>query len=149
MELTDLIQPDRVIAGLRVSDKAQLLNELSRRAALMLGLDVRIVAGALVQREELGSTGIGQGIAIPHARIDGLQRIFGLFARLDNAIDFAAIDGRPVDLAFLLLIPANAGNEHLAALACVSRSLRDRKVARALRAATNAPTLFARLVGRG
>ncbi len=149
MEMADLIKPDRVIAGLRVSDKVQLLNELSRRAAMMLGFDGQTVVGALTKREELGSTGIGHGIAIPHARVDGLQQIFGLFARLERAIDFAAVDGEPVDLAFLLLIPTNAGNEHLAALACVSRCLRDRDVAQGLRAATDGQTLFARLVGSG
>lgn len=147
MEIADLINPDRVIPGLRVSDKAQLLNELSRRAALMLGSDVQTIAGALTKREELGSTGIGHGIAIPHARVDGLRQIFGLFARLERAIDFAAVDAQPVDLAFLLLIPTNAGNEHLAALACVSRCLRDRDIAQRLRAATDAHTLFARLTG--
>jgi PTS system nitrogen regulatory IIA component len=147
MEMTDLVEPDRVIAGLRTRDKVQLLNELSRRAALMIGFDVQTVAGALTKREALGSTGIGYGIAIPHARIDGLQHIFGLFARLDHAVDFAAIDGQPVDLAFLLLIPTDAGHDHLAALACVSRRLRDPDVAQALRAAVDRRTLFDRLVG--
>lgn len=147
MEMADLIKPDHVIAGLRVSDKTQLLKELSRRAAKMLGFDAQIVLDVLTKREELGSTGIGQGIAIPHARIEGLPRFFGLFARLEHAIDFAAIDAGPVALVFLLLIPANAGNAHLAALACVSRRLRDRGVVRSLHDAKDDQMLFAGLVG--
>lgn len=147
MELDALIEPDRVIADLGVTNKAQLLDELSRRAGKALGIAADGVLNAITAREGLGSTGIGQGVAIPHARIDGLERIFGLFARLDHPIDFAAVDAQPTDLIALLLIPASAGAEHLAALASVSRRLRDREVAQALRRAKGGEDLYARLVG--
>ena len=135
VNITDLIAPDRVIAALRVSDKPQLLRELSQRAAKLLAIDTPAILDALQTREALGSTGVGQGIAVPHARIGGLDHFLGLFARLERPIDFTAIDERPVDLVFLLLIPDQAGSDHLAALACVSRRLRDREAAAQLRAA--------------
>ncbi|MGH7156393.1 MAG: PTS sugar transporter subunit IIA, partial [Acetobacteraceae bacterium] len=128
-------------------DKARLLDELSRRAGKATGIDAKIILNALSVREGLGSTGIGHGIAVPHARIEGLQSIFGLFARLERPIDFAAIDNQPTDLVFLLLIPTGAGNEQLAALACVSRRLRDRDVAQRLRGTANDRELYIRLVG--
>ncbi len=148
MELGDLIGPDRVIADLRVANKAQLLGELSRRASKTLRIATNVILDALNAREGLGSTGIGQGIAIPHARIEGIQRIFGLFVRLERPIDFAAVDAQPTDLVVLLLIPANTGNEHLAALASVSRRLRDRDVAQALRRIKARGELYQQLVGR-
>lgn len=137
-----------VIAGLHVRDKAQLLRELSCRASKALGIADIVILNALYMRETLGSTGIGQGIAIPHARIEGLQRIFSLFVRLERPTDFAAVDGKPTDLMFLLLIPANSGSEHLAALACVSRRLRDLEVAQALRRTNSAGELYAQLIDR-
>lgn len=147
MELADFIGPDRVIAGLRVGGKAQLLSELSRHASKALGIPVPVILDALSAREALGSTGIGQGIAVPHARIEGLQRIFGLFVRLERPIDFAAIDAQPTDLVFLLLTPASAGSEHLAALASISRRLRDREVAQKLRRTKGERDLYVLLVG--
>jgi PTS system nitrogen regulatory IIA component len=142
MNVTDLIAPEQVIAGLRVAGKAELLHELARRAAKALGIDQSAIETALAAREEMGSTGVGQGVAIPHARIAKLDRFYALFARLAKPIDFHAVDEQPVDLVILLLSPDAAGNDHLAALACVSRRLRDAKVARGLRAAGNAPDLF-------
>jgi nitrogen PTS system EIIA component len=146
VNITDLIArdrvTDRVIAALRVSDKAQLLRDLSQRAAKLLAIDPQPILDPLVAREALGSTGVGQGIAVPHARIGGLHDFFGLFARLERPIDFTAIDERPVDLVFLLLIPDEAGNDHLAALACVSRRLRDRDAAAQLRTAKTAAELY-------
>ena len=147
MDITNLIDADRVITSLRVSDKQQLLTELARRAARRLGIDTQAILGALVAREELGSTGLGQGIAIPHARIDSLNSFFGLFARLERPIDFAAVDERPVDLVFLLLMPADAGNAHLAALSSISRRLRDRAVAERLRVADEPAALYEILAG--
>jgi PTS system nitrogen regulatory IIA component len=135
VNIADLLAPDRVIVPLRVTDKSRLLHELSRRAARLLAADPQAILSALQTREALGSTGVGQGIALPHARIAGLSQMFGLFARLERPIDFDAIDGRPVDLAFLLLMPDQAGKEHLAALAAVARQLRDANVAAQLRAA--------------
>jgi len=142
VDTPDLIDPERVIATLHVSDKPQLLLELSQRAARLLAMDPHLILKALRSREALGSTGVGQGIALPHARVDGLERFFGLFARLERAINFDAIDGRPVDLVFLLLTPGRAGNDHLTALASVSRRLRDREVAAQLRAAKSGPELY-------
>ena len=135
MDIADLITPQRVIASLPAGDKPQLLRDLSERAARQLGIDSETILNALRSREMLGSTGIGQGIALPHARIAGLEHFFGLFARLERPINFDAIDDGPVDLVFLLLIPEQAGNEHLAALAAVSRRLRQREVAARLRSA--------------
>lgn len=142
MKIADLIVPDRVIVPMQVSDKAQLLRELSRRTARLLPIDPQAIVDALQAREVLGSTGIGHGIAVPHARMKGLQQMFGLFARLERPIDFDAIDGQPVDLVFLLLVPDRAGNEHLAALAAVARQLRDRNVAAQLRAVATRGELY-------
>jgi nitrogen PTS system EIIA component len=147
VNITDLITPDTVIAALRVGDKPQLLRELSQRAAKLLAIDTQAILDALQAREALGSTGVGQGIAVPHARIAGLHHFFGLFARLERPIDFTAIDERPVDLVFLLLIPDQAGSDHLAALACVSRRLRDREAAAQLRAAKTESEIYNILTG--
>ena len=134
MEITDLIAPDRVIVGFKASSKSHLLAELARRAAAETGLPQKQIDDVLEARESLGSTGVGSGIAIPHAQVPALDQFFGLFARLDRPIDYAAIDGRPVDLVFLLLIPANT-KEHLDALASISRRLRDQETAKNLRRA--------------
>jgi PTS system nitrogen regulatory IIA component len=133
------------MAGLRAADKAQLLEELSRRAAAALGIDPRTVLAALQSREALGSTGLGRGFALPHARLPGLTRFFGLFVRLARPIDFAAIDGAPVDLVFLLLGPTDAPKAHLAALAAISRPLRDTGFTAALRRARDAEAMHALL----
>src|SRR5690242_2791210 len=141
MDITALISAEQVMT-LSAQGKPQLLDTLARRAAATLRLAETVILEAILQREALGSTGVGQGVAIPHARIPGLGHFFGLFARLDHAIDFAAIDGQPVDLVFVLLIPANAGREHLAALAAISRRLRDRDTVRRLRIAADAPAIY-------
>jgi len=146
MDISKLIEPERVLDRLEARDKAQLLAEIARRAADAAGLDSKAVLSALNAREELGSTGVGHGVAVPHARIAGLPRLFGLFARLARPIDFAAVDDQPVDLVFLMLISAAAGNEYLAALSAVSRRLRDREVVRRLRAADGAAALYELLV---
>src|SRR5689334_22901974 len=140
--MTDLIRPQCVISALRVDDKATLLRELSERAARLTGLDRQSVLQAIQSREALGSTGVGLGIALPHARVAGLRQFFGFFARLARPIAFAAIDDRPVDLVFFLLIPEAIGDEHLAALACVSRRLRDHQVAESIRTANTSVELY-------
>lgn len=145
MDVADLLMPDSVIAGLPVNDKAHLLAELARRAASAIRLPANHIRDAIEARERLGSTGVGAGIAIPHAQIAGLDRFYGLFARLQRPIDYEAIDQRPVDLAFLLLIPSDS-KEHLHALACISRSLRDRATAASLRDAATAVELYNTLV---
>jgi PTS system nitrogen regulatory IIA component len=144
MPVSDIIAPDQVVVGLRVADKAQLLRELARRAASALSLDQRTVLDALQAREALGSTGLGKGFALPHARLDGLSEYFALFVRLARPIDFAAIDDRPVDLVILLLTPAN-GSQHLATLAALSRPLRDPAFVQRLRDAPDASAVHALL----
>ncbi len=148
MEIAEFIAPDRVALDLRVRDKAQLLRELAKRAEPFGGgLSADTILEALRAREQLGSTGLGKGFALPHARIDGLKRFVGLFARLARPVDFDAIDGAPVDLVFLLLMPADAGNNHVAALAAVSRRFRDTDTVARLRKADQAGT-FAILSAR-
>ena len=147
MKLNELIGSDRVIVDLRASDKAQLLGELSRQAAHRTGLDGGAVLSALAAREALGSTGLGRGFALPHARVAGLDRLFGLFVRLARPLDFDAIDGQPVDLVFLLLIPLGAGNEHVAALAAVAREMRDEATVKRVRKAATAAALYQHLSG--
>lgn len=145
MDIADLISPGSVVAQLRVANKKQALQELARRAAAMTGLHERAIYDVLLERERLGSTGIGMGIGIPHGKLPGLTKLYGIFARLERSISFEAIDDQPVDLIFLLLAPENAGAEHLKALALVSRLLRDRTVCEKLRGTDNADALFALL----
>ena len=142
MKIEDLIGPDHVAVDFRGGDKTHVLGELAQRAADALGIDAQIILKALKAREQLGSTGVGQGVAIPHARIKGLTRYFALFARLPVAVDFAAIDSKPVDLIFLLLMPENTGSDHLAALAAISRKLRDKTLAPRLRGADEAIAIY-------
>ena len=148
MILAELIEPDRVLAGLRVNDKPQLLQELARRVAPATGIGTGLILDALQSRERLGSTGLGRGFALPHARLPGLATLCGLFARLARPIDFDAIDGAPVDLVFLLLAPEDAGKEHLSALAAISRPLRDAAFAQDLRRAKSSEAAF-ELLRRG
>jgi nitrogen PTS system EIIA component len=146
MNLTDIISPDQVILDLPAGDKEHLLAELARQVAARLAVNPRDIQTALGQRERLGSTGLGRGFALPHARLEGFPQIFGLFARLARSIDFEAIDGRPVDLVFLLLIPEDAGNSHVSALAAVSRRLRDETILQQLRKADTVLELYKCLV---
>jgi PTS system nitrogen regulatory IIA component len=145
MEIADLITVDRVIANLRVANKKQALTELAKRAGPIIGFPDRQVLSVLSEREQLGSTGFGAGIAIPHGRLQGLAKIVGLFARLEQPIDFESIDERPVDLIFLLLSPEGAGTEHLKTLARVTRLLRDRPTSDKLRRTDTALGLYALL----
>jgi PTS system nitrogen regulatory IIA component len=147
MDIADLISPETVIANLRVATKKQLLQELARRATEMVGartgIAERDIYNVLVERERLGTTGVGSGIAIPHGKLGKLEKLYGLFAKLDRPIDFEAIDDQPVDLVFLLLAPEAAGADHLKALARVSRLLRDRAVCEKLRGAETQDALYA------
>ena len=145
MEIADLVSPEGVIATLRSASKKQALQELATKAAEVTGLDERLIFDTLLEREKLGSTGVGEGIAIPHGRIAGLDRLYGLFARLDDGIDFDSIDDEPVDLIFLLLAPEGAGADHLKALARVSRLLRNHDVCEKLRASDDNGVIFALL----
>lgn len=147
MEIAEILTQDRVIPSLRVTDKAQLLNELARRAAALLQIPQARIFEAIDAREKLGSTGLGEGFALPHARIEGLDRFFGLFARLVRPIAYDAVDGNPVDLVFLLLIPSDTAVNHVSILAAIARRIRDQGLARAIRKAANATALHALLAG--
>jgi len=143
MHLADLISPEAVIPSLRAKTKKQLLQELSAHAARRTGLQERYVFDTLLQRERLGSTGLGEGIAIPHGKFAGLKRIVGIFARLAEPVEFDAVDGEPVDIVFLLLAPEGAGADHLKALARISRLLREGHAVDKLRASKDASALYA------
>ncbi len=145
MEISDLIEPRAVMANVRAANKKQALQEIARRASEVTGEPERAIFDVLIERERLGTTGVGSGIAIPHGKLAALKRLYGVFARLETAIDFESIDGQPVDLVFLLLAPAGAGADHLKALARVSRLLRDRAVCEKLRGSDNAEALYALL----
>ncbi len=145
MDLHDFLQPQAVTADLRATSKKQLLQQLSSRAAALTGLEERRILETILERERLGSTGFGGGVAIPHGKIEGLGKVFGLFARLNSAVDYDALDRQPVDLVFLLLAPQGAGADHLKALARVSRVFRDRAMVEKLRGSTSADAIYAML----
>ncbi|MCH7955960.1 MAG: PTS IIA-like nitrogen regulatory protein PtsN [Proteobacteria bacterium] len=145
MEINELISAESVIPNLRASSKKQALQDLARRAAGITGLQERAIFDVLMERERLGTTGVGNGIAIPHGKMANLDRLYGLFARLEHSVDFQSIDEQPVDLIFLLLAPESAGADHLKALARVSRLLRDGSVCEKLRGTDDAEALFALL----
>ena len=142
MELADLVSLDGIIAASNATSKKQALQQLSRRAAEVTGIAEGTIFDTLLERERLGTTGIGAGIAIPHGKLNSIDRLYGLFARLQNAIDFDSLDDRPVDLIFLLLAPETAGADHLKALARVSRLMRDEKVCQQLRQCDNATAIL-------
>ncbi len=148
MEVSDLLTPRGVIAQLRVVSKKQALQEIARRAAAMTGVGERRIYDVLAERERLGTTGIGRGIAVPHGKLGELPRLYGLFARLERPIPFEAIDDQPVDLMFALLAPSGAGAEHLRALARVARLLRDSAICQKLRGTDHADALYALLTDR-
>ncbi|HEY2886244.1 MAG TPA: PTS IIA-like nitrogen regulatory protein PtsN [Rhizomicrobium sp.] len=143
MNISDLLKPAAVIASLKVQGKKHLLQELSARAALVTRLPERKIFETLTERERLGTTGVGQGIAIPHGRLSDIDEIAGVFARLETPIDYDAVDNQPVDLVFMLLAPEGAGADHLKALARVSRLLRNQAATEKLRAAKSAEALYA------
>jgi PTS system nitrogen regulatory IIA component len=145
MEIHDLLTPDGVFANLKATSKKQALQELAARAARLTGQPERTIFDTLLERERLGSTGVGHGIAIPHGKLTDLRRLYGLFARVEQPIAFDAIDEVPVDLIFVLLAPDTAGADHLKALARVSRLLRDRPFCEKLRATDNPDALYALL----
>jgi nitrogen PTS system EIIA component len=142
MDLGDLIKPDAVLSGLRAQSKKALLAELSQRAGELLHIDQSLIHEAVQQREMLSSTGLGRGIAIPHARMKPVPHMFGLFAKLEQPINFDAVDGEPVDLVFLLLAPDGAGADHLRALARVSRLMRDTPSLERLRGSRSRNALY-------
>jgi PTS system nitrogen regulatory IIA component len=147
MALLDFLSPDAVVPAMRANSKKQVLQELSAQAAKLTGLDDRTIFETLLQRERLGSTGIGEGLAIPHGKLPKLDRLFGLVARLEKPIDFEALDGQPVDVLFLLLAPEGAGADHLKALARVARVLREPGILERIRATRDADALYAVMTG--
>jgi len=143
VEIADLLPgPDAVLACVKASGKKALLAELAGKAAQLYKLDERRLFDRLLERERLGSTGIGGGIAIPHGRMAGLAKPVGVFARLGHPVDFDSIDERPVDSVFLLLAPEGAGADHLKALARIARLLRDQDIAKKLRASRDAQAIY-------
>jgi len=145
MEIIDLITPESVVGNLRVTSKKQALQDLSEKAASISGQHERAIFDVLMERERLGTTGVGSGIAIPHGKLPNIDKLYGVFARLESPVDFQAIDDQPVDLIFLLLAPESAGADHLKALARVSRLLRDKGTCEKLRGTDSADALYALL----
>lgn len=141
MKITDILSKDSVIADLTSDSKKNLLEELATLASKETGLDSRVILDALVERERLGSTGVGRGVALPHTRLLGLEKIFCAFVRT-NPVDFEAVDGKLVDLVFLLLVPEESGADHLKALSCLSKLLRDETVTAALRKASSVDEIY-------
>ncbi|MDE1900680.1 MAG: PTS IIA-like nitrogen regulatory protein PtsN [Alphaproteobacteria bacterium] len=144
--MRDVLSPQAIAAAFAAATKKDILQNIAEAAAPLAGVDGHAVFDALWERERLGTTGVGQGIAIPHARVPGLDKVFGYFARLPQGVAFEAIDDKPVDLVFLLLAPEDAGADHLHALATVSRLLRDAKLCEKLRSAKDAAAIYRILV---
>ena len=142
MDLSDLLKPDGVLPSLQAQSKKQVLQEACDTAARLTGIAERDIFDTILQRERLGSTGVGQGVAIPHGKLRSLHGLVGVFARLSRPVDFDALDDQPVDLVFLLLAPESAGADHLKALARSARVLRDGAVAQKLRAAPGAAEIY-------
>lgn len=143
MTIASLISPSAVMANVPGNSRKQVFQVISERLATLSGLDERAILETLRQRERLGTTAVGQGIAIPHGRIPGLNRLVGLFAKLARPVDFEAMDGQPVDLMFVLLAPEDAGADHLQALARIARLFRGPTLAQKLRQADDEATLYA------
>ncbi|AWU94750.1 PTS IIA-like nitrogen regulatory protein PtsN [Azospirillum ramasamyi] len=143
--MLDLISPQAILPNLKASNKKQALQEMARKASELTGQHERAIFDVLLERERLGTTGVGHGIAIPHGKLSSLDRVHGVFARLERPIDFDAIDEQPVDLIFLLLAPEQAGADHLKALARVSRLLRDQSMCEKLRGAQSGDAMYALL----
>lgn len=145
MEIADILIPEGVLPHLKVTSKKQALQELSRKASDVTGIEAREIFDVLLERERLGTTGMGNGIAIPHGKLASLDRLYGVFARADRAVEYDAIDDKPVDIIFLLLAPETAGADHLKALARVSRLLRDKSTCDKIRGADSVDAIYALL----
>ncbi len=146
-DMSDILAVEAINASLTVANKKALFQQLALAAARKTGIEAKTIVNALNERERIGSTGFGGGVAIPHGKIDGLGRVFGYFARLTQPVEFQSVDGLPVDLVFLLLSPRDAGADHLKALAAVSRALRNRQTVAKLRGARSRDAIFALLAG--
>lgn len=146
MDLSELISEDAILPTLKVSSKKQAIQYISEKAARLTDLKEREIFETLLQRERLGSTGVGSGIAIPHGKLPGLDKIYGVLARLERPINFDAMDDQPVDVIFLLLAPEGAGADHLKALAKIARVLRDRDMVQKIRATSDPEALYSVLL---
>lgn len=143
MTLQEIVDARAILPQIKVQNKKQLLQELAQSLASMVAIDARVIFDVLLQREKLGSTGLGQGIAIPHGRLPSLNRVYGVFASLSHPVAFDSVDGEPVDLAFAMISPQHAGADHLTALAKVSRLFRDQAMVAKLRGTTSKEGLYA------
>lgn len=143
MKISDIIDARAVLPHLSVTNKKQALQSIAQHFAALVAIDQRIIFETLLTREKLGSTGLGQGFAIPHGRLSGIKQVTGLFAKLAQPIDYDAVDGKPVDLVFALLSPDHAGADHLTALAKISRVMRAPSAISKLRATNTAEGLYA------
>ncbi len=148
MDLSDLVTQKSIIPSVKVASKKQLLQLLSEKAAEITGLSERDIFDTIMQREKLGSTGVGNGIAIPHGKLKNVGSITGIFARLETPVDFEALDDEPVDLVFMLLAPETAGADHLKALSRIARILREPDMVSKLRLTKDASALFAFLTSQ-
>lgn len=145
MEIKDLVSSEAVIPSLKANSKKQVLNELALFAAKLTGHQDQEIFNILLERERLGTTGVGNGVAIPHGKFPNLDKIYGIFVRMDQPVDFESVDDMPVDLIFLLLVPEDAGADHLKALASISRLMRNKDVCEKLRGSENADAIYALL----
>ena len=143
MDFAKLLKPEAVKVLTAASSKKRLLHEIGDLVSGVYGLNTGIVVGALLARENLGPTGVGNGVALPHAHIEGLESVVGAFVLLDRPVDFDSVDRQPVDIAFALFAPLNAGVEHLKALALVSRTLREASIRAKIRSNPDPTTIFA------
>ena len=146
MQISDLLTPEKIIPDLKATSKKHALQELASYAAAQLNMEDRTILDVILERERLGSTGFGNGVAVPHGKLVRLKKLYLLFAKLSTPIPFDATDGKPVDLIFLLLTPENAGGDHLTALAKVSRLLRDERMCTLLRGSEDAETIYSAIL---
>ena len=142
MEISEITSPEAVLANLKPNSKKQLLQEMAAAAAPLVALDERLIFDTLLQRERLGSTGVGNGVAIPHGKLPGIDRIYGIFAKLTKPVEFESMDDQPVDVVFMLLAPEGSGADHLKALSRIARLLRDQSMLAQLRSATDKDAIF-------
>ena len=145
MKLSEIMSEKSILMGLKSNSKRQRLQDFAVKAAEITGLNERTIFDTIMERENLGSTGFGEGTALPHGRFEGLNRVYGLFARLNSPVDFEAIDGKPVDLIFMLLSPEGNGADHLTALAQASRFLKDESTRNKLRQISSSQEIYALL----
>ncbi len=145
MKISDIIKKSNVYADLKSGSKRNLLQELAQKAAVETGINERTIFDALLERENLGTTGFGGGTALPHARLENLDKIYGFFAKLETPMSYDSVDNRPVDLVFMLLSPDSSGADHLTALAQISRLLKNENTCEKLRSTNNPEELYALL----